>query len=351
MAEEIGRRTSDWQSETRGRLRDLLEHLTVTVGVRGVAQVQASLGTDERSTTPPARGVREFEDVVRHTADSARTEQRVGVVFFIDEIQSADADGLRTLAYAWQHLQSEGSDVPAAVFAAGLPNSPEAIAAVVTFSERFAYRPLDRLEEDASLVALASPAAALGVRWDDAALEQAVALAQGYPYSLQLIGDATWAAAGYPDAGATLGVDHVRQGETAMRVDLDAMFRARWEKATPAEQDFMQAMASLGEGPVRRADIAHALASDSDELSVPRARLIDKGLVDVAGRGQLEFTIPGFAEYVRGRADSAAGANPGRTGRQPSGPGRAPAPDPTPVPRPPDGLSPSGPPRSTRPRR
>ena len=70
LAEEIGRRTSDWASETRGRLRELLDHLTVTVGVPGVAQVEASLGHDEASTRP-ARGVREFEDVVRHTADSA----------------------------------------------------------------------------------------------------------------------------------------------------------------------------------------------------------------------------------------------------------------------------------------
>ena len=56
-------------------------------------------------------------------------ENRPAVVFFVDEIQSADADGLRTSAYAWQHLQSEGSDLPAAVFAAGPPNSPEVIAA------------------------------------------------------------------------------------------------------------------------------------------------------------------------------------------------------------------------------
>jgi len=99
---------------------------------------------------------------------------------------------------------------------------------------------------------------------------------------------------------------HLHQGQQAMRTDLDALFRARWEKATAVEQDFMQAMASLGDGPVRRSDIARTLTATSDELSVPRARLIDKGLIDVAGRGQLEFTIPGFAEYVRARTDSAA---------------------------------------------
>ena len=302
LAQEIRRKTSSWQTETRGRLRDLLEHLTMTVGVPGVAQVEAAWA---RQPAVATQGVREFEDVVRETAASAGREGRPGVVFFIDEIQSADRDGLRTLGYAWQHLQSEGSDIPAAVFAAGLPNSPEAIAAVVTFSERFAYRPLERLAPEAVMIALTGPARALGVEWDQGALEDAVAVAQGYPYSVQLIGDTTWAAAGYPDVGTTLTRVHLQQGQQAMRTDLDALFRARWEKATAVEQDFMQAMASLGDGPVRRSDIARTLTATSDELSVPRARLIDKGLIDVAGRGQLEFTIPGFAEYVRTRTDSA----------------------------------------------
>ena len=113
-------------------------------------------------------------------------------MLFVDEIQSADPAGLRTLAYAWQHLQSEGQDVPAAVFAAGLPNAPEVIASVVTFSERFAYRPLQRLDDDATMVALAGPSRALGVWWDDEALAAALTEVQGYPYSVQLLGDAVW---------------------------------------------------------------------------------------------------------------------------------------------------------------
>ncbi|MEP7021283.1 MAG: hypothetical protein ABI808_11560, partial [Pseudonocardiales bacterium] len=216
---------------------------------------------------------------------------------------SADPDGLRTLGYAWQHLQSEGSDVPAAVFAAGLPNSPEVIANVVTFSERFAYRPLERLPPDAAMVALGGAARALGVEWDSAALAEAVATAQGYPYTLQLIGDATWAAAGYPDAGARLTIEHLQEGSVAMRADLNALFRARWEKATAGEQAFIRAMAALGDGLVRRADVARIMDVTTDELSVPRARLIDKGLIDVAGRGELQFTIPGFAEFVRTRTE------------------------------------------------
>ena len=301
IAREIARTCDDWKDEARGRLPDLLERLTVSVGVPGVARMEA---TWSHSQPRPTQGVREFEDAIRATVTGAQHEGHRGLVVFIDEIQSADDDGLRTLAYGWQHLQTEGSDLPAAVFAAGLPNSPEVIADVVTFSERFAYRPLERLSAQAAQIALGAPARALGVAWERAALDHAVQIVQGYPYTLQLLGDATWAAAGYPDAGARFTDEHVPYGERAIQSDLAALFRARWEQATTAEQRFMQAMAALGDGPVRRGDIATAVGATSDELSMPRARLIDKGLVEVAGRGELDFTIPGFAEYVRSRTDA-----------------------------------------------
>lgn len=300
IAREIERTAHDWKDAARGRLPDLLERLTVSLGVPGVARMEA---TFSHSQPRPTEGVREFEDAIRATVSGAQQEGHPGVVIFIDEIQSADDEGLRTLAYGWQHLQAEGSDLPAAVFAAGLPNSPEVIADVVTFSERFAYRPLERLSAQAVQIALGAPARALGVAWDHDALDHAVRIAQGYPYTLQLLGDATWAAAGFPDAGARITDEHVRHGERAIQSDLGALFRARWEKATAAEQRFMQAMAGLGDGPMRRSHIATAVDATSDELSVPRARLIDKGLIEVAGRGELDFTIPGFAEYVRLRTD------------------------------------------------
>lgn len=301
LAAELAKVADTWRGEARHALREAAGRLTVTVGVPGVASVEAR---PRASRDTPVRGVREFEQAVRAAVDGARRHRARGFVLFVDEIQAADADGLRTLAYAWQHLQSEAPDLPAGVFAAGLPTSPEVIARVVTFSERFAYRPLGRLDDDAAMLALVTPARGLGVEWDRDALREAVALTQGFPYSVQLIGDATWAAAGYPGRGAVLRVEHVRAGEQAMQVDLDALFRSRWENATPAERRLIRVMAELGgDQPVQRADIAARMGTGTAELSVPRARLLDKGLVQAAGRGRLEFTIPGFADYVVNRAE------------------------------------------------
>lgn len=300
LAEELARATDGWRGEAGKRLREVLGRLTLTVGVPGVAQLEAS-GNARNSSV---RGVREFEQVVREAVAGALKHKHTGFIIFIDEIQSGDADGLRTLAYAWQHLQSEAPDLPAGVLAAGLPTTPETIATVVTFSERFAYRPLDRLGPEAAAVALAGPARRLGVEWDPDALTRALDVAQGFPYSLQLIGDATWIAAGRPDRGAVLTPDDVARAETAMQIDLDALFRSRWQSSTPAERRILRAIAEIGgDGPVQRADIAARLSASTEELSVPRARLLDKGLVQTAGRGRLEFTIPGFADYVLNRAE------------------------------------------------
>ena len=111
VGQAVDRATSEWRGELRRRLRDRLDSLTLSVGVPGIARVESEFGAAARDTI--AHGVREFEDVLRDTVAAARKEHRTGVVLFVDEIQEADADGLRTLAYAWQHLQSEGQDVPA----------------------------------------------------------------------------------------------------------------------------------------------------------------------------------------------------------------------------------------------
>jgi hypothetical protein len=291
IAEEIDRQTASWAATARARIRAVLDSLTVTVGVPGISKVTGTLGGRPVADPP---GARAFEDVVRETADHGH-----GAVFLVDEIQAADPKGIRTLVYAWQHLQAEGSSVPAAVFAAGLPNAPEAIAAIVTFSERIAYRSLGVLSRDAEEIALVAPARALGVIWTPPAIELALSVAQGYPYSLQLIGDSSWTAAGRPDPGGIIDVDEVRHGRLLMQEDLQALFRARWAGCTPAEQRVLRAMAAHRQSPIPRVAIAAALGVSTNQLSTSRARLIDKGLIQPAERGTLEFTIPGFDEFIR----------------------------------------------------
>ncbi|RUQ10117.1 ATP-binding protein [Curtobacterium sp. HSID17257] len=284
------RRTADTDGTALG---DKVDSVRLSLGVPGFASATGTFRPAAREDGNAPAGARAFEDVIR----AATTERPL--VILVDEIQSADAAGLRTLVYAWQHLQAEGADVPAAVFAAGLPNAPETIAEIVTFSERLAYRPLGALDSVAEEIALVGPARLLGVQWTQEAVSRALSIAQGYPYSVQLIADSAWTAAGRPDPGAVIDVVAVETGHRSMQADLEALFRARWSTCSSSERRMLTAMAGLGDGPTSRSSIAAALGTGTNQLSTPRARLIDKGLIQPADRGMLEFTIPGFATFVR----------------------------------------------------
>lgn len=292
--------TSNWPRATAAAIAKHLDKVTVSMGVPGVVSM-----TTTADPTPEASELeaRELEEILR---ELTKHRDRVpALILFIDEIQSADADGIRTLAYAWQHLQAEAPDLPAAVYAAGLPNAPEQIAAAVTFSERFAYRPLEMLSTGAQVAALSDPAAELGVTWTPEALEHASELAAGYPYSVQLYGDATWTAAGRPDRGATIATEHVDQARSNVDRDMNALFAARWSNTTAAEKKFLVALAWLQEGTdgVERATLAGAQGMSSTGISTIRSQLLEKGLIHTEGRGRVRITIPGFVQYIREQED------------------------------------------------
>ena len=296
IVEGIREATRSWPHEAAKSVRKYLDELTVTVGIPGIASVSAkSVQTQPVETI----GARALEKLIRTTAeDRGRVK---ALILFIDEVQSADAQGIRTLAYAWQHLQAEASDIPAAVYAAGLPNAPEQIADAVTFSERFAYRPIEMLTVGAQVAALRDPAAELDVTWEPEALELAAELAAGYPYAVQLYGDAAWVAAGRPGPGSTITEKNVKAARTSVDRDLRNLFAARWANTTPNQRRFLVAVAwlQLKDDSADRAELAEVLDVSSRSLSSVRARLIAKGLIHSERHGRVSIPVPGFAGYIR----------------------------------------------------
>jgi DNA-binding MarR family transcriptional regulator len=88
------------------------------------------------------------------------------------------------------------------------------------------------------------------------------------------------------------------EGELAI-----GFFGARYDRATPAERDYMRAMADLGvhtgDGAVTTADIARTLGRKPQSLSPARDGLIKKGLVYSSERGTVAFTVPHFGKFLR----------------------------------------------------
>jgi len=289
--------------EDGGRWAARLERVSVELGVPGL-KVSGDLrpSGSRPGRASPTAPIGALEDLLHDAATLVRGRGGAGLLVFVDELHAATADDLSILLNALQNLDGEREDNPLAVITAGLPVTPEAITRAATFGERSTFVPLDLLSDDDARAVVTAPAEALEVRWADDALALVTDECRGHPYLLQLLGSTSWAAA-RPASGGTVEAEHVRAGIPAAADQLDAMYRARWGSATPAERAFLRAMAEAGTDNVTRKQIADRLGQSTQSISVPRERLIEKGVIEPVGHGLVRFTMPGFDRYVRERAE------------------------------------------------
>ena len=76
-------------------------------------------------------------------------------------------------------------------------------------------------------------------------------------------------------------------------------FGSRYERATPAEREYMRAMAVIGDEPVPTSAVADELSRKPSSLSPARDGLIKKGLIYSSERGLIAFTVPHFGRFLR----------------------------------------------------
>jgi len=225
----------------------------------------------------------------------------VGIALFIDEMQDISTPELAALCGACHEISQQGA--PLVVVGAGLPHLPVALAASKSYAERlFRYASVDRLPREMADRAWRLPAAEEGVDFEDDALDELYRLTDGYPYFVQAYGKVTWDAA----VGSPIRAADVRAAAPEAEAELAlGFFGARYDRATPAERDYMTAMADLGEGsvdgPIATADVAAHLARKPQSLSPARDGLIKKGLVYSGERGSVAFTVPHFGQFLRSR--------------------------------------------------
>ncbi|MGA8211235.1 MAG: ATP-binding protein [Nocardioidaceae bacterium] len=235
-----------------------------------------------------------FTDV----ADLAR-DLGVGIAIFIDEMQDISTDELAALCGACHEISQQGA--PLVAVGAGLPHLPVALAASKSYAERlFRYVVVDRLPREMADRALLLPAGTEDVDYTAAALDELYRLTDGYPYFVQAYGKVTWDAA----VMSPIDVPDVREAAPEAEAELAVgFFGARYDRATPAERDYMRAMADLGvhhgDGAVATADVARTLDRRPQSLSPARDGLIKKGLVFSGERGSVAFTVPHFGRFLR----------------------------------------------------
>ncbi|GAA3731380.1 ATP-binding protein [Salinactinospora qingdaonensis] len=232
-------------------------------------------------------------------AASVATDLGVGIVLFIDEMQDVPTEDISALCAACHELSQIGG--PLIVVGAGLPHLPAVLSASKSYSERlFRYTRIDRLSREAADYALSAPAHLEDVSFTPEALATLYEISDGYPFFVQAYGKVTWDLALHSPITAEDVTVAAPEAEEELAV---GFFGSRYERATPAEREYMRAMAALGEEPVPTNEIAKSLGRRPSSLSPARDSLLKKGLVYSAERGLIAFTVPHFGHFLRSRPD------------------------------------------------
>ena len=229
---------------------------------------------------------------VGETAQAAGT----GVFLTIDEIQYLGKPELSALIIGL-HRVSQLS-LPLLVAGAGLPSLPGLAGEARSYAERlFRYVDIDSLGVNDATAALTLPAETEGAGWSSDAVGQVIRLTNGYPYFLQEFGKQAWNLA----SGPIITLEDVEDATRLAVEDLDqGFFRARIDKTTDAERDYLRAMAALGgPGPYKSGDVSRHLGRKTTQTGPTRDSLIKRGLCYAPRHGELAFTVPMFDEFVR----------------------------------------------------
>ncbi|MFN2560545.1 MAG: ATP-binding protein [Jatrophihabitans sp.] len=234
-----------------------------------------------------------FGDIAGLAADSGH-----GIAVFLDELQDLPPADVSALCAACHEVSQQAR--PLIIVGAGLPHLPAVLSASKSYSERlFRYARIDRLDRAASDLALRAPARDEDADFSDDALAAMYEATGGYPYFVQAYGKVAWdVAPRSPITAADVAVA-VPEAEAELAV---GFFGSRYVRATPAEREYLRAMADVADSAsdaVPTAAVAESLGRPPQSLSPARDGLLKKGLVYSGQRGRIAFTVPHFGRYLR----------------------------------------------------
>jgi hypothetical protein len=228
-------------------------------------------------------------------AGKAAEDRGRGILLAIDEVQyltEAELAALITAIHRTVQLQ-----LPVILVGAGLPQLPGLAGEAKSYAERlFDFPEIGPLSDDHAREVLSVPAEEEGVEFTASALDLILTYTRGYPYFLQEWGYYVWNVT--PDQPIT--VNHVKDAAGGVQSQLDDnFFRVRMDRLTPAEREYLAAMAELGSGPHRSGDIAARLGVKVQSVAPRRSSLIRKGMIYSPSHGDTAFTVPMFDDFLR----------------------------------------------------
>lgn len=275
--------------------------------LRGFAAAFKVTIGDVAISVDPEAGVADSGNLEYDLADlfirvgEAAQKAETAWTLLIDEVQYLSEKELAALIVAIHRVNQK--QLPIMFFGAGLPQIAALSGDAKSYAERlFDYPPIAALDRISAFSAIRQPIEEEGERITEQALELICTRTEGYAYFLQEWGYQAWNVA----EASPISEDHIEQASIAALRRLDeGFFRVRFERLTPKEREYVMAMAMLGKGPYRSADVAEKLEERIQSLGPRRATIISKGMIYSPGHGDIDFTVPMFDDFLRRLASHA----------------------------------------------
>lgn len=223
-----------------------------------------------------------------------------GLMITLDELQSGNFDEIREFGSVLQHV-TRREQRPVAFVGAALPRIEESLLSgdTATFLQRCSRQDIDRLDREATRLAIAGPITNCGARIDPEALDRAIAATSGYAFMVQLVGFHSWKAAGTP---VHIGVDEVEIGINEARRRVGRLVLApTWNALSEMDRRFLLAMAT-DDDESKLADIADRLGVGVNYAGVYRRRLINAGMIISTRKGRVTLAHHAARNWLRDQA-------------------------------------------------
>jgi hypothetical protein len=235
-------------------------------------------------------------DLFEEVGQAARTHDG-GVFLTIDEMHHLPAASLEALVVGLHRVHQLG--LPVVIAGAGLPSLPALSGEARSYLERmFRFRPLGPLTPDEGADALLLPAAAEGVSWKAGALTRMYEVTMGYPSFIQEFARQAWDLA--EEGARVIRLNDVERSIPLATAELDeGFFGVRAGRTTAPERAYLRAMAELGPGVVRSAEIAALLRKKTTQVAPVRDTLMKKALCFSPRFNELAFTVPMFDQFMK----------------------------------------------------
>ena len=284
-----------WWSRNLNRLR---------FGLKADASGSVSVSLDGKGSHPsPPLG--------RLLADGASA-----VLVALDEAHEADPRMLGDLLNAVQYA---GRTRPVGVVLAGTPGLVDTLdARNATFWNRGRRLPVGLLSNDEAHSVLAHPLAQVGVTAEESALAAIAQAADGYPFFLQLYGEAAWNTLRQSDA-RVLSTEHVEVAIRAVEPRRRQYYQDRYREfrkdgALALARDVALAFRDAG-GEMTDSQINAVLAKHDGSIGTMLSLLNSRGFIWQDGDDHWTSGIPSLMDYMIEHTVSVPGADGPETTR------------------------------------